>query len=607
MSDRIRLYQMLSRIPVIIAALPYFVKGLKLSKITDPKTPVGTGWLLEKTSKKYPDRPAVLFDERRITYRQFNEWVNRYANYLLSIGIKKGDVIAIFMENRPEYLTCYAAIAKTGAISALINHSQTGKVLSYSINLVKPKLIIVGEEFVKSFESVKSELDIKQGSVYFVPAGDTLANTGKAPQGFINLAEVSSGCSTVNPESTNKIYIKDPLMYVYTSGTTGMPKAGITIHGRMMKGYGGFGVILARLKPKDIIYNTLPLYHTTALVVCWGAALASGAAFALRRKFSVREFWNDVRKYKATSFGYVGELCRYLMNQPEKPDDSDNTIRTIVGNGMRPSIWKPFKKRFGIKRVGEFYSVSEGNIAFVNAFDFDNTVGYCPVPYAIVKYDKETETPVRNKKGFLQKVKTGEAGLLLSEISEESPFDGYTDKSKNEASIYRDVFKKGDVWYCTGDMLRDIGFKHAQFVDRLGDTFRWKGENVSTTEVENILGEFSGIEEAAVYGVEIPETNGKAGMAAVVLSGGTNCFDCSEIYKHLSGQLPSYAVPMFIRVRSEMSTTGTFKIKKTDLKEQGYDISKFEDRCYALLPGKEEYVEMTEGILKDIKSCKYRY
>ncbi|MFG9299042.1 AMP-binding protein, partial [Pseudomonas aeruginosa] len=260
-------------------------------------------------------------------------------------------------------------------------------------------------------------------------------------------------------------------------------------------GHSGLG-----LGRDDVLYLTLPCYHNNAVTVCWSAALAGGAAMALRRKFSASGFWKDVQHYRATCFGYIGELCRYLLNQPPCAEERGNSLTCMIGNGLRPSIWAEFKQRFEIQRITEFYASSEGNIGFTNVFNFDNTVGFSPATYAIVRYDLENDHPVRDAKGFMEKVGKGEVGLLISEISAKWPFDGYTDPAKSEAVILRDVFKKGDAWFNTGDLMRDIGFKHTQFVDRLGDTFRWKGENVSTTEVENALGAFDGVEDAVVYG-----------------------------------------------------------------------------------------------------------
>ncbi|HLA31425.1 MAG TPA: long-chain-acyl-CoA synthetase, partial [Pseudomonas sp.] len=400
--------------------------------------------------------------------------------------------------------------------------------------------------------------------------------------------------------------LKDPCFLIYTSGTTGLPKASILSHGKWIKAYGGFGHSGLTLNKKDVLYLTLPCYHNNAVTVCWSAAIAGGAAIALRRKFSASAFWPDVAHYQATCFGYIGELCRYLLNQPEHPAEKNNSLRCMIGNGLRPSIWSEFKARFGVEQITEFYASSEGNIGFTNVFNFDNTVGFSPATYAIVRYDLENDRAIRTAKGFLQKADKGEPGLLISEISAKWPFDGYTDPSKSEAAILRNVFKQGDAWFNSGDLMRDIGCKHAQFVDRLGDTFRWKGENVSTTEVENVLGAFPGVEDAVVYGVEIPGTNGRCGMAALRLREGAE-LDGAALAAHLDSELPVYAAPLFIRLLSKVETTGTFKYKKTDLKQAAYDPARVGDALLVRLPGNSHFETLDQPLFQAIGQQAYRF
>ena len=339
----------------------------------------------------------------------------------------------------------------------------------------------------------------------------------------------------------------------------------------------------------------------------WSAALANGAAMAIRRKFSASHFWEDTRKFNATAFNYIGETTRYLMNQPAKPDDRNNPVEKIVGNGLRPDIWKPFKKRFGISKVYEFYGATEMLLAFYNLLNLDNTMGFNLDPYAIVRYDLDTDEPVRSKNGFFEKVDRGEAGLLLGEILDRTPFAGYTDEASSRKKIFRDVFAPGDMWLNTGDMVRDLGFRHAQFVDRLGDTFRWKGENVSTAEVEEIVNSFPDISHSAVYGVVIQGTDGRAGMASLVPSVPVPQFDFQGFCDHLHRALPSYAVPIFIRIKTEFDTTDTHKIKKTDLKKEGFDLDQLSDPVYVLLPGSNEYTPLTREIHEGIIQGQYRF
>lgn len=299
------------------------------------------------------------------------------------------------MENRPEFLFCAVGIAKVGAVAALINTSQTGKVLSHSINLVKPVAAIVAEELAAPLEAVRGELALPADAFYFMADRDTTRDFGEAPAGYQNLARILAGLSDANPPTTATVTKSDFLFYIYTSGTTGMPKASITNHERWLAAHAGFGHVISGMRSDDIFYLTLPLYHATGLLVCWGAIVSGPAAVVIRRRFSASEFWKDIHHYRCTGFGYVGELCRYLLNCPPRPDDAENTVRMMIGNGLRPTIWREFRQRFGIGNIYEFYASSEGNVAFLNIFNMDNTIGFGGGNIALVKYDKEAEQPVR--------------------------------------------------------------------------------------------------------------------------------------------------------------------------------------------------------------------
>ncbi|MBM7333490.1 long-chain-acyl-CoA synthetase [Alloalcanivorax marinus] len=606
-SDVITLPKLLTRVPDVIGHLPALLKGSRMSKITDTRKPVGLGVAFERAAAEHPAGIALIQDERAFTYRTLNGWANRIAHYLASLGLGKGDTVAVNLENRPELLATVIACAKLGVCAALLNTSQQGKVLVHSINLVNPKAVILGAEQRAAVSAVREQLTL-DGPFLFFADQDTLADPGEAPEGYVNLAEVIRERPDENPASTYHTFLRDPLFHIYTSGTTGLPKAVVFNHGRWEKAYGGFGYSSVRLGEQDRLYCTLPFYHATGLVVCWASVIAARGGLVLARRFSASRFWHEVRKHNCTAFGYVGELCRYLHEQPERPDDADNPVHTIVGNGLRPGIWKPFKRRFAIDRIAEFYTASESNVAFTNVFNFDNTVGFSPVGYAIVKYDKDAERPLRDRRGRMVRVGRGEAGLMLGEITDKTPFDGYTDPDKTEKAIFRDVFKKGDAWFNTGDMMRDIGFRHAQFVDRLGDTFRWKGENVSTTEVEQMLDDSGPVVESVVYGVEIPGTDGRAGMAQLRLDRPHEEVDWVAFTRALQRALPPFAVPVFLRViQGGVQTTGTFKHQKNTLKEEKYDLAKVDDPVYVLLPGERTYQPLTPDIQQGIDQGRYRF
>ena len=389
-----------SRVKLVLKKLPSVVEGLKYLKKTDKSEPLSIGAFIERNAELYPHHPAILFEDQSFSHKTFNAWANRYANYFLGQGIKKGDAIAILMENRPQVLVAVAAAAKLVAIASLINTNQRNDALKHSFNLCKPKAIIVGEELFDAFNAVHKEIDSSESPIYYVH--DTGAK--KTPKKAIDLEEVTSTISSRNPLTTGSVTLQDPCFYIYTSGTTGLPKASIMTHFRWIKASAGFGLCALALKPGEVIYAALPLYHNNALTVAWSASSVGGAAMAIRRKFSASQFWNDTRKFNAIAFCYIGELCRYLMNQPSRPDDANNPIIKIVGNGLRPDVWKGFKERFGIPEVYEFYGASEGNIAFVNLLNLDCTVGLCPLPYAIVKYDIDSDEAIKDSSGrFLVK------------------------------------------------------------------------------------------------------------------------------------------------------------------------------------------------------------
>ncbi len=604
--DVISPLDVIRRLPSLARKMPRMVSGLMLANSTDNTTAAGLAWAFEQATQENPHGKAIMYQDQSYTYAEFNQWANRISHFFLQQGLRKGDVAVVLIENRPELLATVLGLAKLGVVAAMVNTSQTGKVLTHSVNLVEPKAIIAGAECVQNLIDVQGNLNIGDNALYWLADTATQIDAGEAPSGWRNLAIEIQGSPNYNSPTSKQIYRPDGLFYIYTSGTTGLPKAAIFNNGRWMKAYGGLGYSLD-LNRDDVLYATLPFYHATAMVVCWGSVIAGRSGLAIRRKFSASEFWNDCRKYNATAFGYVGELCRYLLEKPASPEDRNNRVTKIVGNGLRPSIWGTFKNRFGIEVVAELYASSEGNVGFTNIFNFDNTVGFSPLPYALVKYDKEKEEPVRNKKGFFIKVKPGEVGLLIGEITDKTPFDGYTDPEKSAKCVFENVFKKGDRYFNTGDLMREIGFRHAQFVDRTGDTFRWKGENVSTTEVENIMTEHPALAEAVVYGVEIPNTNGRAGMAAITPHEGHQV-DFANLLTHLKRELPHYSVPVFLRVKQAMETTGTFKYQKNNLKTEGFDPDKVaSEPLYVLLPGSTEYVPISAEVFANINAGQYRF
>lgn len=536
---------------------------------------LSVGAVLEANARTHADQPALLSGEQRWTYAELNAWANRLAHTLRKAGVARGDTVGLLMENHAAGLACVAALAKLGAVAGMLNPNLRGEPLRHSVRAMKPAHLVVAGECVEGFADLAAEWT---GAPPFWLAGHGPA---PCPAGWRDLAADSTGASARNPASTAEVGLGDPFCYILTSGTTGMPKASVMTHRRWLRGMAGMGQLALRLQPGEVLYCALPLYHNNALTVSWGAAMGTGAALALDRRFSASRFWDRMRHYEADAFSYIGELCRYLLAQPPSSRDREHAARACIGNGLRPEIWKPFKARFGIERVCEFYGASEGNLVFINAFNLDETAGYCPFAHAVVEYDPDSAAPRRDARGRLTRAARGGVGLLLTEVTDGAPFDGYTDAGASESKLVRNAFKDGDCWFNTGDLVRDQGWHHIQFVDRLGDTFRWKGENVATTEVEAALRTAPGIEDCTVYGVQVPGADGRAGMAALCLAPGA-ALDGAALAAHLEAQLPAYAVPLFLRRVEALETTATFKTRKQALREEGFDPSRVTDPLYIL-------------------------
>ena len=575
----------------------------QVMKIVREKKP-SFGGIIERNAIEYADNIAVKFEDIKLTYKEFNEWANRYAQYFISLGLKRGDVIEVIMRNRPEMMFIIAAVAKLGVSASLINPDLRRKSLIHSLKTTPGKIIIVDEECFNTFNDVKSDLDSSDDQkLYFSPDRGEIP----CPEGYINLSEAVKDFPIDNPPNTADITIDDNLVFIFTSGTTGLPKASYYPHMRLVGAGFAIGYIHAEMTSDDTMYVTTPLYHSNAITIGFGGVFGVGGTIALARKFSVSRFWDDIRKYNATIFNYIGELCRYLINQPPKPNDSDNLVKTIIGNGLRPEIWMEFKKRFGIDRVAEMYGTTEHSVGFMNTLNFDKTCGFTSSPFAIVKYDVENEEIIRDENGFMQRVGKGGTGLLIIKRETDHTFTGYTDKEETEKKLFRDVFKKGDLWVDMGDLVRDQGCNHIVFVDRLGDTFRWKGQNVSTTEVEKIFNSFEQVEISSVYGVEIPGTDGRAGMASITIKNDTEKFDLNGLAEILIENLPPYAIPIFLRIKSALSVTSTFKLIKSTLKKEGYNIDTITDKLYAMMPRESTYTPLTKEIYENIQNKKIKF
>ncbi len=579
-----------TRVPGLVMDVPTILRGVITGFGARPSAKTSIGKVFQDRAARHGDKPFLKFGDEQLTYREANETVNRYAAVLAARGVGHGDVVGIMLRNSPEPVLLMLAAVKCGAISGMLNYHQRGDVLKHSLGLLSATVVVAASEFV-----------------------DPITESGADTDALVTLDEfkrLAETAPTANPATTSAVLAKDKAFYIFTSGTTGMPKASVMTHYRWLRALAGFGGLGMRLNSNDTLYCCLPLYHNNALTVALSAVLNGGSTLALGKSFSASKFWDDVIRYDATAFVYIGEICAYLLNQPEKDTDRKHKVRVICGNGLRPAIWDEFTERFGIARVCEFYGASEGNTAFVNVFNVPRSTGICPTPVAFVEYDGDSGEPVRDDNGRVRKVRTGEPGLLLSKVSSLQPFDGYTDKDETEKKLVRNAFREGDVWFNTGDLMRSQGFGHAAFTDRLGDTFRWKGENVATTEVEAAVSTDEQVEEATVFGVEVPGAGGRAGMAAIQLKEGKE-FDGKSLANAAYDRLPGYAVPLFVRVVEELAHTSTFKSQKVDLRKEGYGVSQedgdgvdIEDPIYVLAGRDEGYVEFYDDYPAEVKDGK---
>jgi fatty-acyl-CoA synthase len=571
-----------TRLPALLMDAPAIVRGFMTGFMARPTAKTSIGKVFQERAARYGGNVFIKFEDETLTYRQANEAVNRYAAALAARGVGRGDVVGIMLKNSPRAVLLMLAVVKLGAIAGMLNYNQLGEVLAHSVELLDARVLIGQDELLKAVEESGAEV------THAISVDE--------------LERLAADAPTENPAVTSSVLAKDKAFYIFTSGTTGMPKASVMTHYRWLRALAGFGGIGMRLNSNDTLYCCLPLYHNNALTVAVSSVLNSGATLALGKSFSASRFWDEVIRYGATAFIYIGEICGYLLNQPEKPTDRQHKVRVIAGNGLRPAIWDQFTSRFGIDRVCEFYAASEGNTAFVNILNMPKTAGVCPTPVAFVEYDPDTGDPLRDDKGRVRKVPSGEPGLLLSKVSNFQPFDGYTDSQASEKKLVRNAFRDGDVWFNTGDLMRSQGFGHAAFTDRLGDTFRWKGENVATTQVEAAVAHDPNVEECTVFGVEVQGAGGRAGMAAIQLKEGTD-FDGKALAKAVYELLPGYAVPLFVRIVESLEYTSTFKSKKVNLRKQGYGPD-VDDPIYVLSGRDEGYVEFYDSYPDEVRNGK---
>jgi fatty-acyl-CoA synthase len=524
--------------------------------------------VVEEWSERQPDRPSLISDTETFSYRVLAERINRYARWALAAGIETGDTVCLLMPSRPDYIAAWLGITKVGSVVALINTKLIGRSLSHCINVARAKHIILAADLAGVFETAVPHLD-RAPKIWI--HGDA-AN----PVSIDAALEQMDG-SPLTPTERRGVTIDDRALLIYTSGTTGLPKAASVSHRRILN-WGGWFAGLTGASPEDRLYDCLPVYHSVGGIVAPCSMLRAGASVVLSDKFSVSQFWQDIVRWDCTLFQYIGELCRYLLKAPASEFETRHRLRLACGNGLRGDIWEAFQARFAIPQILEFYAATEGNFSLYNVEGKPGAIGRIPpflahrFPAAIIRLDAELGIPARGEDGLCIPLGSGEVGEAIGRIGTADGgggrFEGYTDAGETEKKILRDVLAKGDAWFRTGDlMMRDAG-GYFHFVDRVGDTFRWKGENVATSEVNQAIVDCPGVVDATTYGVKIPGADGRAGMVAVVAG---DRFDLPQLQSHLAQRLPAYACPIFIRLCAALELTETFKQKKQELVREGFD------------------------------------
>jgi fatty-acyl-CoA synthase len=535
--------------------------------------------VIEERAEQLGDAPALLSDRECMTYGQLSQRINQYARWALDWGIGQGDVVGLLMTNRPEYLAIWLGISSVGGVVSLLNVNLTGSSLAHCINVVSPKHLITASEFAGQLAA----------ALPAVSPPPTVWIHGNEPSSWPRLdleIEAKSG-EALSEHEKRPPAIEDKALYIYTSGTTGLPKAANISHARVMQ-WGHWFAGMMGAQATDRMYNCLPMYHSVGGVQVPGAILVAGGTVILREKFSASQFWNDIVRWDCTLFQYIGELCRYLLHAPPSANETAHRIRMACGNGLAPEVWDGFKNRFSIPQIFEFYASTEGGVSLFNIQGKRGAIGHIPgylthrFSPALVVFDVEQGEPVRDAQGFCIRCAPNEAGEAIGKGSDDpsnigSRFEGYTNTEASERKILRNVFELGDVWIRTGDLMRKDEQGYFYFVDRIGDTFRWKGENVATCEVAEAICAFPGVKHANVYGVTVPATEGRAGMATLVTE---DELDLAEFRRHLIDRLPPYARPLFLRIRKNMDLTGTFKYSKTDLVRQGFNPASSDDAIY---------------------------
>jgi len=559
---------------------------------------------MQRLGGEFGNSPALISSDVSMTYRQLAFRCNQYARWGIAQGLGGGDAVSLLMGNCAKYPAIWLGLTQLGVVVALINSQLAGEVLAHSINIARPKALIVGADLAPRVAAIRENL----------PADLSCRVLGSSTQNFAALEPELAALSgePLRWAERAPATIDATALYIYTSGTTGLPKAAKVSHYRLMQWSYWFAGMLDT-RPEDRMFNCLPLYHSVGGVVAIFAPLVSGGAVVIRPRFSASDFWRDVRDENCTLFQYIGELCRYLVNSPPQAHETEHSLRLACGNGLRPEVWESFRNRFRIPRILEYYASTEGNFSLYNCEGQPGAIGRIPpflatrLPVALLRFDVDLGEPLRNQAGYCELCaanEIGEAvGLIPAGGERAGRFEGYADAEASARKVLRNVFKEGDLWYRTGDLMRrdERGFFY--FVDRVGETYRWKGENVSTAEVLSALAASRGVLDGVVYGVIVPGADGRAGAAALVVNAD---FDLAAFRKDVAQRLPPYARPVFLRILTKLEATGTFKPRKQELLHAGFDPKRADGPLYFDDPSSQRYVPVDAALFAAISAGNVR-
>jgi fatty-acyl-CoA synthase len=561
--------------------------------------------LINHLARQFDAAPALVSAQAALSYQDLANRCNQYARWGLARGFEAGDTVGLLMTNCPEYLAIWLGLTRIGVIVALINNNLAGDALVHSIDIAAPRALIVGSDIAARLTAVRERL--QAGIACLAYGGDTrdFAPLGPELDRFASDELGERECAAPLLDHT--------ALYIYTSGTTGLPKAAKVSHYRVMQWSHWFAGLMD-LGPGDRMFNCLPLYHSVGGVVACGATLVGGGAVLIRERFSAADFWRDVRDERCTLFQYIGELCRYLLNAPPQANETAHSLRLACGNGLRPEIWERFQSRFRIPRILEYYASTEGNFSLYNCEGKPGAIGRIPpflahrLPVALLRFDVASGEPSRNGAGFCERCRPDEVGEAVGLIPAAGTelagrFEGYTDPASSARKVLRNVFKNGDAWYRTGDLMRRDEHGFYYFVDRVGETYRWKGENVSTAEVLAALTASRGVLDGVVYGVTVPGADGRGGMAALAVDAE---FDLAAFRADVALRLPAYARPIFLRLLRSVDVTGTFKPRKQELMQQGFDPAVIQEPLYFDDARIQAYVPLDAALFAEVAAGKIR-